>query len=351
MDFTEIKAYRDEGMQWSDIGDLFGMSGEAIRSKYKRWRKKNKQMQGNTSTNEASITGVIPDDYDGDVEKLWGRVIDAQGAHENFIARKSAQTIKLDPPFAIAVLSDLHFGNQHTDYRAIRNDAMIIKETDGMYAGFHGDGVDNFIIGKLNALERNQDMTLDSEWQLFESWLEMLAGKLLYVVSGNHDNWTIKTSGFDRVRNALKGTLLLYDTDEVIFDLDTGVKTWRVKVRHKWKGNSIFNPTHGIEVSWQRGGHNFDIGIGGHTHIDTVCRPFLRHGKRMYAILTGTYKRYDSYAREIGFAPTHGRGSGCMVFDAKGNMQFFEDLESGARYLEYLQSLAQPRVAKSDESH
>ena len=86
------------------------------------------------------------------------------------------------------------------------------------------------------------------------------------------------------------------------------------KCRHRWKYSSVFNVTHGIEVGWERGGVDFDLALGGHTHVGTFCRPFLRHGKMRLAVLTGTYKTNGEYGRELGLPLPHGTGSGAHVF-------------------------------------
>jgi len=98
----------------------------------------------------------------------------------------------------------------------------------------------------------------------------------------------------------------------------------------------VFNVTHGLEVSWERMGLDYVWSIGGHTHIATVCRPFLRHGILRHAILIGTYKLADQYAAELGFAPSHGSGSGAMVLHPDGRQWWFDKLSEASSFLAYL---------------
>lgn len=284
------------------------------------------------------IIGETPDDDLIPAEQLWRAVVDAQLRVFQRFEKRRNQVVRLEVPCALAMLSDAHFGSVETDYIALKQDAEIVRDTPGMYAGFHGDGVDNWILGKMQALQRGQAMPFDAEWQLFYRWLDMLRGKLVYVVAGNHDNWTIKAAGFDRVREALRGTQVLYHSDQIVFKLEVGPKEYVVKVRHKWRGSSVFNVTHAIEVGWQRGGDNFDIGIGGHTHQGTFHRPFARHGRERHAVLTGTYKIEDKYGVELGLEKPLGRGCGAFLFDKAGDLHFEPDLVKAADYLEYLKS-------------
>ena len=269
----------------------------------------------NRLTDEPEVDGLGPDYELMSDEDLWVSAFAAQKLISDRNRRRKDQhiSIKGTEPFAIGYLSDFHIGGD-IDYGALRRDVECICETRRLYAEFHGDGIDNWIMGKLAGLQRGQALAFDAEVQLFAAVLDKLAGKLLWVVAGNHENWTRKLAGVDRVREALKGTRVLYDPYEVVFTLHYGDTQMVVKARHKWKYGSVFNPTHGIEVGWQRGSQAFDIGLGGHTHIGTLCRTFIRHEQMVWAVLTGTYKTNGEYGRELGLPLPHGTGSGAHVF-------------------------------------
>lgn len=324
------------GKTYAEIAQEMGLkSPGAVRGIYRRNRAQFDDKITDAKHTQAYIVGETAE-CDFDPAALWQKAIQKNIDRQSKLNRRNSQSITLEPPCAWAMLSDAHFGSEATDYKSLKRDAEIIRDTPNMHVGFHGDGVDNWIVGKLQSLERWQALRFDEEWQLFSHWLGMMAGKMLYVVAGNHDNWTYKISGVDRVAEMMRGTKVLYHSDQIIFDLHVGPKTYPVKVRHKWRGSSIFNVTHAIEVGWERGGNDFVIGIGGHTHIGTYCRPFTRHGLQRYAVLTGTYKIDDTYGTELGLASPAGRGAGAFVFDKAGQLKFFEDLEQAADYLEFL---------------
>ena len=270
---------------------------------------------------------------DGD---LWGRAYRIQERHERQEAKRREQHIYIPGgrAFGWAWLSDLHFGGD-SDYRQMRADAELIRDTDRMWCAFNGDGLNNWIVGKLAHLQRGQSLSLDDEWQLFRSFLQIIRGKLKVVALGNHELWTLVLGGVNPIREEMAGYHVLFDEYEVAYRLHLSGASWLVKQRHQWRGSSVFNPTHGIEVGWQRGGCEFDIGVGGHTHIGTVCRPFFRHGVKKYAVLIGTYST-NGYGRQLGLAPTVGTGCGAMVFQADGRSTFFDDLHTAAQFLEFV---------------
>lgn len=309
---------------------MLGVAAEAARGRARRWRAK-----GIDYSESPTIIGLGPDDGAPDPAVVLEKAKLAQKRGSVLSKKRQNQVIVLpgNLPAGIAVISDLHLGGPGVDYAAADRDADIVANTEGLYGSSHGDWFDNWIIGRLTALQRHQVLTFDEEFALFEHFIKRIDP--LWLVSGNHENWTHKVAGYDRVRECLKGTRVLYDRHEIAFTLQLGKATWKVKVRHKWRGTSVFNDTHGIEVGWQRGTSEFDIGIGGHTHRATLIRPFIRHHEKKYAILTGTYTLEDEYGRELGFAQSHGSGCGAIIFFPDGRMFACEDLPTAAEFLTF----------------
>jgi hypothetical protein len=228
------------------------------------------QAMGQYDTHQpAAIEGVTAE-HSAQPDNIWQFAIDAQKVVFEKHARKQKQAITLpNEPVAIAFLSDLHIGSAGTDYQAIKVDAELIAATPGMYAGFHGDGTDNWIVGKLTALQRGQAIGFDAERLLFESWIDLIAPKLLWWVEGNHDDWTEKLVGSSPNRAALQGARAIYDRNQAILKLHHAGQSRLIVIRHKWRFSSIFNPTHGLEVGWDRGDTSYDWAIGG---IRTLVR-------------------------------------------------------------------------------
>lgn len=272
------------------------------------------------------IEGITADDrvnFEGDIMPYLKK-IGERAKQKNLDETRQVITMP-NKPFALAILSDIHAGGK-ADYEAIEADVDIITRTEGMYVGNLGDDTDNFINTKLNWIQKEQPTTFDMETRFLEWLLRRLSGNILFWVSGNHNNWTKKTSGIDFIKEGLKGTHCLYDASQIFFSLKWGDNEQKWLVRHKWKYSSIFNCTHGIETGWERVGKNFDVGCAGHTHIATLCRPFIREEKKRFAILLGTYKLRDNFGRECGYSNSVGTGSGAFVYHPDGRSFWCEDL-------------------------
>lgn len=272
------------------------------------------------------IEGITAEDrvnFEGDIMPYLKKI--GERAKQKNIDEKSQVITMPNKPFALALLSDIHAGGK-ADYEAIETDVDIITGTEGMYVGNLGDDTDNFINKKLTWIQKEQPTTFDMETRFLEWLLRRLSGNILFWVSGNHDNWTKKESGIDFIREGLKGTHCLYDASQIFFTLKWGDNIQKWLVRHKWKYSSIFNSTHGIETGWERVGKDFDVGCAGHTHIATLCRPFIREEKKRFAVLLGTYKLRDNFGRECGYSNPVGTGSGAFVYHPDGRSFWCEDL-------------------------
>jgi len=284
---------------------------------------------------EPVTIGVVPSDSDLDPREILEKAKREQEKCRALTKKRQEQYVILPGtlPVGLGILADWHLGGSGVDYVGLEADVNTIAETEGMYGLYNGDGIDNWIASRLMWLQREQIMRHQEEWALLEYFL--LRAKLVVAVSGNHENWTYLMAGSDRLRECLKHTRVLYDRHEVVFKLQLSGAEWVVKARHKWRGTSVVNDTHGIEVGWQRGTGEFDIGIGSHTHRGTLIRPFIRHHEKKYAVLTGTYKSEDEYGRALGFSKSHGSGCGALILFPDGRLFACEDLRTAAEFLTF----------------
>ena len=305
------------------------------------WRGDDTPTAGLRRTPAPVVIGVTADETPTEEERaaMWERAIRESEAHARRLAQKRQQSIELPPePFALATLGDTHFGGPGVDYAALLRDARIVRDTPGMYAMFGGDGVDNWIIGKLQALQRTQIMPHGTEWAMFLDWLDIIGESLLAVVLGNHDLWSAKLSGFEPIAKHLRNAAVLYDSHEIVFTLACGELEQRWLVRHSFRYGSVFNPTHGQEVAWERGDVDFDVVVGFHRHNGTLVRPFVRQGKPRTAVQMGTYKVGDSFGRELGLASVPSLGVAAMVGHPDGRCWWFNGLENAAEFLAFLRA-------------
>ncbi len=131
---------------------------------------------------------------------------------------------------------------------------------------------------------------------------------------------------------------VLYDQDDSLITVRVAGVQWRGRLRHKWMGNSIYNPTHGIERAhkWDQ---NFDFGVAGHTHVSGLARQFNAAGRDGLAVLCGSYKRVDHFARQVGFAKPNLSAAVTIIFDpTTQTMTGYNDLNLAVNVLRALRN-------------
>jgi predicted phosphodiesterase len=270
-----------------------------------------------------------------DETEVWERARREWKHVEQLTERRNSQAIKFEyGPVAFALLADQHFGDPGVDYPRAQDEAQLVAETPGLYAILAGDVVNNFILAKLSQARFDTRLSIPDEWALLRGYLRILAPKLQIVV-GNHDQWVTRLAGIDYFRDVVAEfrPTVIYDSDDCLVNITVGSWVLPTRIRHKWRGSSIYNPTHGIEraAKWDQ---DFIIGMGAHTHVSGVVRSFNIGGANGMALMAGTYKRVDQYARRLGFAKSNTSTAVAVLIDEKERaLVGFDNLKMVAKYL------------------
>ncbi len=214
-------------------------------------------------------------------------------------------------PVALFFVSDQHIGAEGTDVARMFREQEQIVNTPGAYVWQTGDVVDSMIMGRLISENMNPSLPVYEQWQLAKAYLAGFGERLVAHVAGNHDNWHRKLTGVDYARDICPDGPL-YDSDEIRATVHVGNQEFAVYSRHKTRGNSIYNPTHGLERIARFDTSRYQIYAAAHVHRGAVAREFTLDGDRKIALMSGTYKTEDSWALEMGFEK-HDSSTACAV--------------------------------------
>lgn len=263
-------------------------------------------------------SGVKAADYTVDEQDATRRAESAFGRARDLETRRRRQVIEFssDRMIGLANLADIHAGGSGVDYPRLFSELELINETPGLFVATVGDMVDNYILTKLAFAQRDSPLSIGDEWALTRRVLNLIAPRHVLAVAGNHDAWTHVLAGIDYFQVVLSSINpdALYDTDDSRVVIKIGDRRWPGRLRHKWRGHSIYNPTHGIERGYMFD-HDFIWGVGAHTHVSGLARTFNASGENGIAILCGTYKRIDDYARVGGFPSPNRSTAVVILFD------------------------------------
>lgn len=329
----EIVRLKRTGRTWKDVSAAVKLPVQTCRSRYRRWGERNAPPE------ILELTGIRPAEARPDEDEVYQRAVREWTRTSRIQSQREAQVLTFSRgPVALVNMADLHFGGEGVDYPRAFAEAEIVRDTPGMFCNLVGDIIDNFIIDTLVRAQFNSRIAVIDEWALVRRYLRILAPKLAVVVSGNHDAWISLLSGLDYFREVVGEIApnVIYDAHDCSLTVRVGDVEWPGRIRHRWRGRSIYNPTHGIEraAKWDQG---FVWAVASHTHECGVARGFNVGGRSGMALLCGSYKRIDDYARQQGYPRPNSSTAVTIVFDEEtGSMTGFENLEMAARFMRAL---------------
>lgn len=246
---------------------------------------------------------------------------------------------KASGPYGILLIGDWHLDDDGTDLDLIYEHVELVQNTPGLFAGHVGDYTNNWV-GRLQALYAAQTTTGDEAWRLFEDVVSICLGKWLFWVQGNHDCW----SGAGHILSYLARTnSIAAPRHGARFELaDSTGRRFRLNCRHDFKGNSQFNPLHGLHKAVQSGQRD-DLLVAGHRHISATAALSMQdtmgpHFARLVRL--GSYKTHDDFAQAKGFIDGPGLPAMLALVNpgaktSAGYVTIYEDLEQGVDILNY----------------
>lgn len=205
-------------------------------------------------------------------------------------------------PIAIAAISDQHIApGTPVDFRQMRIDAELVRDTPGVYAMLGGDGVDQHIKHRSAMIAARS--TPDDQWKLFNHYLDIFAEKIISVVSGNHDDFVVQLGGINMLEYIARGQSLCYAPDHARITAHVGKQKYELAIRHKYRYGSTLNQVHTVKRWFDMGEEPFDCGVICHHH-EAAMEAFQKHGRMRWGARPGSYQISSSYSRANGFNPS-----------------------------------------------
>lgn len=281
------------------------------------------------------------DDGDEPIEALLLRRLEtfrrSRKAHDK---RRAVVRIERDRPFAVCHMGDPHVDDDGCDLEQLIRDVETVQRTPGMYAGNVGDTVNNWV-GKLVGKWKQQSTTEDEAFRLGR-WLFEAVG-WDYVLLGNHDHWN---QGGQIFRLFAEGADIraLADHEARVEYVGPGGGTFRLDVRHDFKGHSMWNNVHGPMKRakirpWA------DLYVCGHKHTWGVHVDEQETRGPVWAVRVRGYKRMDEYAEAKDFSEDRYGCSLTTVIQPDHphpgeRAKVFHDVEEAASFLKWLRARA-----------
>ena len=240
-----------------------------------------------------------------------------------------------DKPVGISFISDQHVSESGAvDLERMEADAVLVRETPGLYALLGGDGIDGHI--KHWSAVINNASRPEKELELFDHYLSFFGAKIAGIISGNHDDWIRDHTSVDVISQVAKANKLWYAPDFLQLDLALPGQSYRIIVRHQYRYESSFNLTHAIKRLWEMT-EDFDVACLGHKH-EAALEPFIKHGIVRVGVRPGSYQIVTAHSRRYGWRNAIPSCPTVIFYPKERHMVGFWDVRDAASYLKYLRS-------------
>jgi hypothetical protein len=249
--------------------------------------------------------------------------------------------VPMSGPIGILHYGDPHVDDDGTDIAALERHAILVRDTEGLFAGNVGDTTNNWV-GRLARLYGEQGTTARMAWKLAEWWINLQKDKWLYMIGGNHDLWSGAGDPLNWITRQI-GALYQSSEARIGLHLPGLQRQIVVNVRHDFNGHSMWNPAHGVGRAIQQGMWD-EIAICGHRHVSGyMILKSPTDGRVCHAIQVASYKLFDRYAREKGFRDQNVSPAVLTIINPlaateAGLITVFWDIDEGVRYLKWLRA-------------
>lgn len=282
---------------------------------------------------------ILDDQAEVPIEELIARRVRvSRRARASNEKRREVVRIEREGPFAICHMGDPHVDDDGCDWDQLITDVEVVQRTEGMYAGNVGDTINNWV-GKLIGKYKQQTTSEDEAFRLGKWLFQEIPWD--YIILGNHDHWN---QGGPLFREFAAGADIkaFADHEARIEYVTPSGESFRLDVRHDFKGNSMWNNVHGpMKRSKLRPWG--DLYVCGHKHTWGYHVDEQELRGPVWSMRVRGYKRNDEYAEAKDFAEDAHGCSLTTVIDPDNDhpgerCKVFHDVEQAAAWLEWLRS-------------
>lgn len=261
------------------------------------------------------IVSAAPESDEEPIEDLWDSAVGRTGKEVERHRTQGLGKVRIltDKPIAISLSSDWHISTTGAVYlEDLRAYAEAIRDTEGAYAVTVGDMTEN-------PIKWDKDLPdVKREIRLLDFLVGIFGEKLLWWVSGNHDDWTKAFAGLDALAWISRERRLLFAPDEMTVLVELAdpksketTASYVFAVRHKFYRNSQLNWTHGVWRWLEERVGQWPVGPDGgamipdvlaiaHHHVASVeARDYAN--KRVWAVRMGSWQAASAHGRAGGW--------------------------------------------------
>lgn len=229
----------------------------------------------------------------------------------------------------IIPLGDIHYGNPcFTEKSEEKLDGYIdyILKTDGAYTILMGDLIES--ANERSTFKLQVTPQEQYEWILDKFSKLAKAGKILCVISGNHENWIFNDKGFDIVKMLSLNLKIPYLGDSGYLGIKVGKQFYTFYLIHP--RTAVTKKSSKIRMLEDLGSiHDVDVIITGHVHSIITEEQIRRKPNfvtksidniKQLLIASGAFLEYGDYAEQSRYKPENMGAPKVKLYSHKHDM-------------------------------
>lgn len=246
---------------------------------------------------------------------------------------RSSVDFKVTSDYLLLIfISDLHYGNVNVDMDYIDKLLNFVQATDRVYAVLNGDILDNWVMLSPQGGIYEQSISPEHQKDIIVNRLMPLKDKILGLVYGNHEGRSQKSGEKNPAKVMAEELDLAYLGAGGRINLNFGKLCYKIHVRHKFRYESSFNPTHACNRLVEQLDAEADIVAIGHKH-EPATGAYYKAGKQRTFLRFGSAMPTNSYADYLGFGKTP-MVAPCVVINGKTKQhEPFLDIDIASQFL------------------
>lgn len=253
-------------------------------------------------------------------------------------------TVDETGPFGVVVFGDPHMDANGCNWPLLERDLGIASRPH-VYGICVGDKTNNWV-GRLVREYAEQHITSEQGRRLAKWYLRDSGVNWICHVLGNHDAWNDGPA----IYGLLNDGSYYFPNWEARIELRASFRkgakqlrdSWRVHIAHDFRGQSIYNKTHGPLRAAMFSGGAAEVYVCGDKHTyGAQSFEIEETGRLVHVARARGYKFHDEYAVTCGYQQGEVGASIFLLFNpgaksAAGRVMQFADVETGAQILEAL---------------
>ena len=233
-------------------------------------------------------------------------------------------------PIMIYLMTDVHYGSFNSDVARFKEHMDIVENTPNFFVVGNGDDVDNFnaTLGRMASGMYENPLPPQIQGRSLVQRISKLErkGKVGVMSFGNHNDFC-KGAGQDWYDTFLgQMDCPIFNTGGLLRIEVNGGQKYDLAMTHRYWGTSKLNPTNACKRFMEHEYPEADVIFLGHTHQSEGLH-FERGGKDRVAVIGGTFKQEDDWARTKGIGGRPGSPGWVVALWGDGRkMQLFKDV-------------------------